>query len=237
MLHYAETARSSTTIPLLPVPGSHQPERNTDPHPALAQQGTLDWTTDEELRCWLYKGKHGEIRLPGLLWVSCDAAFAQGFWHGRALLLEREDGEWYVLTDGEFTDLIDQQLPTMIPAAAIASWKRGFIFGWCLTWYYQPFLNEAAESDEEAETRAAPAPWKRRKSTHSSVPKYPNALRACIKQAGYSFREVSRETAIPESTLYSWASGKHVIPHASRERLAHVIGCAARELAPTNLVV
>src|SRR6266481_2305726 len=184
MLHYAETARSSTTIPLLPVPGSHQPERNTDPHPALAQQGTLDWTTDEEL-----------------------------------------------------TQLIAQELPTTLPTAAIAPWKRGFIFGWCMTWYYQPFLNEAAEADEEAEMRAAPAPWKRRKSTHSSVPKYPNALRACLKQAGYSFREVSRETAIPESTLYSWASGKQVIPHASREQLAHVIGCAVEELAPTRMAV
>jgi len=30
MLHYAETARSRTTVPLLPVPGSHQPERNTE---------------------------------------------------------------------------------------------------------------------------------------------------------------------------------------------------------------
>jgi len=209
MLHYAETARSSTTIPLLPVPGSHQPERNTDPHPALAQQGTLDWTTDEELRCWLYKGKHGEIRLPGLLWVSCDAAFAQGFWHGRASMLEREDGDWFVLTDQEFTQLIAQELPTTLPTAAIAPWKRGFIFGWCMTWYYQPFLNEAAEADEEAERRAAPAPRKRRKSMHSSVPKYPNALRACIKQAGYSFRQ----------------------------QLAHVIGCAVEELAPTSLVV
>jgi hypothetical protein len=65
------------------------------------------------------------------------------------LLLEREDGEWYVLTDGEFTDLIAQQLPTKLPAAATAPWKRGFIFEWCLTWYYQPFLNEEAESDEE----------------------------------------------------------------------------------------
>ena len=237
MVHYAETARSSTTVPLLPVPGSHQPEHNTDPLPALAQQGTLDWTTDEELRCWLYKGKHGEIRLPGLLWVSCDAAFAQGFWHGRAVLLEHEDEEWYVLTDGEFTRLIAQELPTTLPAAAIAPWKRGFIFGWCMTWYYQPFLNEAAESDEDAEARATPASRKRRKSTHSSVPKYPNALRACLKQAGYSFREVSLETAIPESTLYSWASGKRVIPHAFRQQLAHVIGCAVEELAPSRMAV
>ncbi len=106
-----------------------------------------------------------------------------------------------------------------------------------MTWYYQPFLNEEAESDEDAEMRAAPASRKRRKSTHPSAPKYPNALRVCIKQAGYSFREVSRETAIPESTLYSWASGKHVIPHASREQLAHVIGCAVEELAPTQMAV
>ena len=65
----------------------------------------------------------------------------------------------------------------------------------------------------------------------------PYALRSCVKQAGYSFREVSRETTIPESTLYSWASGKQVIPHASRERLAQVIGCAVEELAPKRLGV
>ena len=237
MLHYAETARSRTAIPLLAVPGSHQPERNTDPLPARAQQGTWSGLPMRSSAAGSTKASTGEIRLPGLLWVSCDAAFAQGFWHGRASMLEREDGDWFVLTDQEFTQLIAQELPTKLPTAAIAPWKRGFIFGWCMTWYYQPFLNEAAEFDEDAETRAAPAPWKRRKSTHSPVPKYPKALRACIKQAGYSFREVSRETAIPESTLYSWASGKHVIPHASRERLAHVIGCAVEELAPTRMAV
>jgi hypothetical protein len=126
-------------------------------------------------------------------------------------------------------------LPTTPSATAIDSWKRGFICGWCMTRQSQPFLDE--ETDEKAETLAAPVPRKRGKGTHASVPTYPNALRSCIKQAGYSFREVSRETAIPESTLYSWASGKQVIPHASRERLAQVIGCAAQELAPTRLVV
>ena len=125
-------------------------------------------------------------------------------------------------------------LPTTPSATALDSWKRGFIFG-CMTRQYQPFLDE--EANDEAETLAAPVPRKRRKGTHAAVPKYPNALRSCIRQAGYSFREVSRETAIPESTLYSWASGKHVIPHAFRERLAQVIGCAAQELAPTRLVV
>jgi len=112
------------------------------------------------------------------MWTVCDAAFAQGFWRGRALMLEREDGNWYVLTDQEFTHLIAQELPALLPAPAIAPWKRGFIFGWCMTWHYQPFL------DEEEEARAASALRKRRKSMHSSLPKYPNALRSCIKQGG-----------------------------------------------------
>ena len=124
-------------------------------------------------------------------------------------------------------------LPTMHSATASDSWKRGFIVGWCMAWQSQPFLDE--EADAEEETLAAPVPRKRRKGTHAAVPTYPNALRSCIKRAGYSFREVSRETTIPESTLYSWASGKHVIPHASRERLAQVIGCAVEELAPKRL--
>jgi lambda repressor-like predicted transcriptional regulator len=115
------------------------------------------------------------------------------------------------------------------------AWTRGFLCGWCMAWQSQPFLDEQAS--EEAETLAAPAPRKRRTGTRASVPTYPNALRSCIKQAGYSFREVSRETAIPESTLYSWASGKQVIPHASREQLAQVIGCAVEELAPKRLGV
>jgi hypothetical protein len=121
-----------------------------------------------------------------------------------------------------------------LPATHSATdfWKRGFLCGWCLAWQHQLFLD--AEADE---TLAAPVPQKRRKGTHAAVPRYPNALRSCIKQAGYSFREVSRETIIPESTLYSWASGKHVIPHASRERLAHVIGCSVEELAPKRLGV
>ncbi len=138
------------------------------------------------------------------------------------------------LSDEEWRTLL-ACLPTTRSATAVDSWKQGFLCGWCMAWQSQPFLDEQAE--EAAQTLAAPVPWKRRKGTHASVPRYPNALRSCIKQAGYSFREVSRETTIPESTLYSWASGKHAIPHAFRERLAQVIGCAVEELAPKRLVV
>ena len=126
-------------------------------------------------------------------------------------------------------------LPTTHSATAIDSWTRGFLVGWCMAWQSQPFLDE--EANAEAETLAAPVPQKRGKGTHAAVPRYPNTLRSCIKQAGYSFREISRETTIPESTLYSWASGKHVIPHASREQLAQLIGCAVEELAPKCMIV
>ncbi len=61
---------------------------------------------------------------------------------------------------------------------------------------------------------------------------YPNALRACIKQAGYSFREVSRETAIPESTLYDWAAGNRPIPHRERQVLARLLGYDEHDLQP-----
>src|SRR5260370_2465591 len=61
---------------------------------------------------------------------------------------------------------------------------------------------------------------------------YPNALRAWLKQAGYSFREVSRETAIPESTLYDWAAGNRPIPHRERQVLARLLGCEEHDLQP-----
>src|SRR5712691_10536713 len=68
----------------------------------------------------------------------------------------------------------------------------------------------------------------------TQAPQYPNALRACIKQAGYSFREVSQETTIPESTLYDWAAGNRVIPHKERQILARLLGCDVELLAPNR---
>lgn len=67
-------------------------------------------------------------------------------------------------------------------------------------------------------------------ATH--MPSYPNALRACVKQAGYSFREVSKETTIPESTLYDWAAGNRPIPHRERQVLARLLGCDEYDLRP-----
>jgi tetratricopeptide (TPR) repeat protein len=66
---------------------------------------------------------------------------------------------------------------------------------------------------------------------------YPNALRSLIENAGYSFREVSKETKIPERTLYDWAAGKRIIPHKERKILAHLLNCSVEALTPQQATV
>lgn len=61
---------------------------------------------------------------------------------------------------------------------------------------------------------------------------HPNRLRRLLKEAGLTMREIHRETAIPESTLYYWAAGRGVIPKEDRILLARVIGCSLHDLAP-----
>lgn len=62
--------------------------------------------------------------------------------------------------------------------------------------------------------------------------KHPNRLRALLREAGLTIREVHRETTIPESTIYYWAAGHGVIPKEDRITLARVIGCIPHDLAP-----
>ncbi len=61
---------------------------------------------------------------------------------------------------------------------------------------------------------------------------YSSRLRALVREAGLTIREVHRETGIPESTLHYWAAGHGVIPKEDRMILAHVIGCTPHDLAP-----
>jgi len=64
------------------------------------------------------------------------------------------------------------------------------------------------------------------------APSYPNALRYIIEHAGFTFREVHRETGIPERTLYDWAAGNRVIPRGDRQVLARLLGCSCEDLSP-----
>src|SRR6266568_4439608 len=70
----------------------------------------------------------------------------------------------------------------------------------------------------------------------TQIAPYPNELRASIKNAGYSFKEVSKETEIPESTLYDWAAGNRPIPHNERRKVACLLGCSVETLAPKQTI-
>src|SRR5712691_10481130 len=108
MLNYTQTPLSRTIVPLPPVLCSQPQVSITEPLPTMAQpKGHPDWTIGKDFGELHYEGKLGEIRIPGMIWMYCDAAFAQGFHCGRELLLEHEDGDWSMLTDEEFTELID----------------------------------------------------------------------------------------------------------------------------------
>ena len=60
-----------------------------------------------------------------------------------------------MLTDQEFTALISRELPATLPEGAVAPWKHGFIFGWCLTWHTQPLMDEETDAYGEDESEAA----------------------------------------------------------------------------------
>src|SRR5260370_21115472 len=60
----------------------------------------------------------------------------------------------------------------------------------------------------------------------------PNRIRALLREAGLTIREVHRETTIPESTIYYSAAGHGVIPKEDPMTLAHMIGCFPHDLAP-----
>lgn len=59
---------------------------------------------------------------------------------------------------------------------------------------------------------------------------YQSNLRELIKDNGYTFKEISEETAISLSALFIYARGQRPIPHQSRSEIARVIGCQAQDI-------
>lgn len=62
----------------------------------------------------------------------------------------------------------------------------------------------------------------------------PNRLKKLLRDAGFTQREVSQETGIPEPTLRHYIAGDCVIPRSARMELARVIGCTVQDLAPVH---
>lgn len=71
----------------------------------------------------------------------------------------------------------------------------------------------------------------------TQITPYPNYLRACIKAAGYSNKEVAHEIGVSESTFYDWAAGVRPIPHKVRQKLAYLLGCSVEELIPGKVAL
>jgi tetratricopeptide (TPR) repeat protein len=62
------------------------------------------------------------------------------------------------------------------------------------------------------------------------VKPYPNRIRQCIKQRGYTIQEVAEEISIPRRTLTDYISGNVPTPRHWLEKIAQVIGCGIEEL-------
>jgi tetratricopeptide (TPR) repeat protein/transcriptional regulator with XRE-family HTH domain len=63
-----------------------------------------------------------------------------------------------------------------------------------------------------------------------STKAYPNNVRQCIKQQGYTIQEVADEIGIPRRTLTHYLSGNAPIPRQCLEKIAQTIGCEIEEL-------
>ena len=64
--------------------------------------------------------------------------------------------------------------------------------------------------------------------------KFPNNLRACIKESGYTIQEIAQEADIPLRTLFDYCGGKTPIPRKRLEILANLLGYPAEIIAPVN---
>ena len=64
--------------------------------------------------------------------------------------------------------------------------------------------------------------------------KFPNNLRACIKQSGYTVQEIAGEANIPLRTLFDYCAGKTPIPRKRLETLTALLGYPVEQIVPVS---
>jgi tetratricopeptide (TPR) repeat protein len=64
--------------------------------------------------------------------------------------------------------------------------------------------------------------------------KFPNNLRACIKQSGYTVQEIAGEANIPLRTLFDYCGGKTPIPRKRMETLAALLAYPIEQIVPVS---
>ena len=63
---------------------------------------------------------------------------------------------------------------------------------------------------------------------------FPNQLRACIKQSGYTVQEIAQEANIPLRTLFDYCAGKTPIPRKRLETLASLLAYPVEQVVPVS---
>ncbi len=91
-----------------------------------------------------YTGPGHIIRIRGLRHV-CTATFANGYRCACKLAYQPGELDICLLTDYEFTALIDRHLPSTIPTVEADEWRRGFILGWVITWESPSYNGEGED--------------------------------------------------------------------------------------------
>lgn len=66
--------------------------------------------------------------------IIASPAFADGYHAGYAASLEMGDDCPAALTDYEFTERIEQTIPKALAPLPQTLWRRGYIFGWAMSW-------------------------------------------------------------------------------------------------------
>jgi tetratricopeptide (TPR) repeat protein len=64
--------------------------------------------------------------------------------------------------------------------------------------------------------------------------RFPNNLRAYIKQSGYTIQEIAREADIPLRTLFDYCAGKTAIPRKRLETLADLLAYPIEQIVPIS---
>lgn len=84
------------------------------------------------------------------LWIlgqtlKCCPVFASGYHTGYRLSVERLEGGVAILTDYEFTRIINQYMPSGIPDDLVDEWRSAFIYGWVIGYHCPVPENELVD--------------------------------------------------------------------------------------------
>ena len=120
MLNYAETASSSTIVPVSPVPCTGNERENA------SRTSPLDLATYVPLHIGRYH-------------FTVSPTFKDGYLAARNAYEEMDEqdecGAYLFLTGYEYAHLVRQYIPVGLSSADKRAWQRGFIGGWTACTY------------------------------------------------------------------------------------------------------